>query len=100
MSQSIDLMCRVVASREQVSCELEDEAVILNVRSGEYFGLDPVGARIWELVQESRTVAEIRDAILRDFPDAEPEQCTGDLLEFLDQLAGSGLVEIRAVDAA
>ena len=41
----------VVAAKAQVSCDLEGEAAILHRDSGVYYGLDPVGARIWRLVQ-------------------------------------------------
>jgi hypothetical protein len=48
----------------RVSCNLAGEAVILNTKSGIYFGLKPVGARIWELVQEPRTIdAEARSEL-------------------------------------
>ena len=38
---------RIVVSSDQVSCGLGDEAAIVNLRNGVYYGLDPVGARIW-----------------------------------------------------
>ena len=88
---------RVVAVREQVSCELADEMVILNLRSGQYYGLDPVGAKIWSLLQEPRTVTEIRDILLGEFPDAEPEQCARDVLEFLGELTESDLLDVQSL---
>jgi hypothetical protein len=39
------------------------ETVILDLASGTYFGLDPIGARIWELLGEGRTLAEVCDAM-------------------------------------
>ena len=44
----------MVATKDQVSCDLAGEAAILNIKSGVYYGLDPVGARIWNLMQEPR----------------------------------------------
>ena len=43
----------VKAAKEQVSCDLAGEAVILNLKSGQYFGLNEVGTRIWNLIQET-----------------------------------------------
>jgi len=40
------------------------EAVILDLKSGVYYGLNDVGTRIWHLIQEPKTLNEIQDAIL------------------------------------
>ena len=61
---SLPLSARVRARVEQVSCELGDEAVILNLEDGAYYGLNEVAARVWKIVQEPRTVGEIRDALM------------------------------------
>ena len=84
----------VAASKEQVSCDLHGEAAILNVESGVYYGLDPVGARVWGLIQEPRAVSAVRDALLREY-DVAPDRCEQDLLALLADLAASGLIEIR-----
>jgi hypothetical protein len=84
----------VCAAPDQVSCELAGEAAILNLKTGAYFGLDPVGARIWSLLTEPRTVAGIRDAIVEDY-EVEPERCERDLLALLEKLADAGLVDLR-----
>ncbi len=84
----------VVAAREQVSCDLAGEAAILNVASGVYYGLDPVGARIWGLLQQPRRVVELRDAVTREY-DVEPERCERDILALLERLLLEGLIEVR-----
>ncbi len=89
----------VVATSEQASSELEGEAVILNLKSGLYYGLNPVGASIWNLLQQPRTVSEIRDAILAEYS-VEPQQCERDLLELLQQLEALGLIEVKNEAAA
>src|SRR5260370_36755981 len=72
----------VVAVKDQVSCDLAGEAAILNIKSGVYYGLEPVGARIWSLVQDPRTVAEVRSAILNEY-DVDPERRARDLMGIL-----------------
>ena len=49
----------VVASSSQVSCDLAGEAAILNLADGVYYGLDPVGASIWNMIQQPKSVREI-----------------------------------------
>ena len=84
----------VVAAKEQVSCNLAEEAVILNLKAGVYYGLNPVGARIWNLIQEPRTVDEIRDAILEEY-DVDPDRCERDLLVLLRDLAAKELIRTK-----
>jgi hypothetical protein len=84
----------VVAAKDQVSSDLGGEVAILDLKAGVYYGLDAVGARIWSLIQEPRTVNEIRDILLEEY-DVEPERCERDLLVLLRRLADEGLVEVR-----
>jgi hypothetical protein len=84
----------VVAAKDQVSCDLAGEAAILNVKSGVYYGLDPVGARIWTLMQEPRAVAEIQNTITGEY-DVEPERCARDLMGLLEKLLEEGLIEVK-----
>jgi hypothetical protein len=80
-------------AKEQVSSDVQGEVVILNFQSGVYYGLDAVGTRIWSLIQDSRRVSEIRDALVEEY-DVEPERCECDLLALLQRLAGEGLIEV------
>lgn len=84
----------VVVTKDQVSCDLAGEAAILNIKSGVYYGLDPVGARIWNLMQEPRKVAEIQSEITNEY-EVEPERCARDLVGLLDKLLAEGLIEVR-----
>ena len=83
----------VVAAQDQVSSDLGEEVVILHLKNGVYYGLDEVGARIWDLIQEPRAVNEIRDLLLDEY-DVEAERCESDLLALLEELVAEGLVEV------
>lgn len=84
---------RVVATKDQVSSDLAGEAVLLSLRTAQYYGLDQVGQRIWELVQQPARVADVRDAIVREF-EVDAERCERDVIDLLRQLAAEGLIEI------
>ncbi len=88
------LTSTVVANKNVLGCELQDEAIILDLKSGVYFGLDSLGARLWELIQEPILVRQVCDMILDEY-DVEPEQCERDLCLFFQEMAVNGLVEIR-----
>lgn len=89
----------VVASKEQVSCDLAGESAILNLRNGMYYGLDALGARIWDLIQEPKTVNDVRDVILVEY-EVEPTRCERELLRLLRKLGDEGLIEVRDETAA
>jgi len=90
---SISTNTKIVVTKDQVSCDLSGEAAILNLKSGVYFGLNTVGASIWKLIQEPRSVKEIQDAIQEEY-DVEPDQCEHDVMELLQELSTHGLIEI------
>jgi hypothetical protein len=76
-----------------VYCELDGQDVILNLDNGIYYGLDPVGSFIWNLIQSPKELIEIKDQILVEY-DVDDEKCKQDLFELLNDLAAKGLVEI------
>jgi len=94
MSPTISDRSVVVAAKDQVSCDLAGEAAILNIKNGVYYGLDSVGARIWNLVQEPRAVIDIQDAITNEY-DVERERCARDLVDLLEKLLAEGLIEVK-----
>jgi hypothetical protein len=83
----------IVVTKDQVSADLSGEAAILHLETSTYFGLNTVGASIWKLVREPKTVSQIRDAIIQEY-DVEPDRCEHDILELLQELSKHGLIEI------
>ena len=84
----------VVTAKDQVSCELAGEAVILHLKSGVYYGLSPVGARVWSLIQAPRLVSEVLGMILEEY-EVEPDRCENDLFVLLQELAVGELIEVQ-----
>jgi Coenzyme PQQ synthesis protein D (PqqD) len=95
----IELSTTVKQSKDQVSCDLNDEAAILNLKSTLYFGLDEVGAYIWQALSEPRTVCELCKAVLDRF-DVDEARCHTDVLEFLTKLDQAGLIEFMPSEVA
>jgi hypothetical protein len=73
--------------------ELHGEGVLLNLKSGTYFGLDPVGRRVWQLLQDHRTLSAVLECMLAEF-DVDAAQCSSDLVALAADLAAHGLVTI------
>jgi Coenzyme PQQ synthesis protein D (PqqD) len=93
MELRISDQSRISVSKDQVSCDLAGEVAILNLKNGVYYGLDPIGANIWTLIQEPRTFAEVREALLDRYEVDQP-RLESDLRELLAQLADQGLIDV------
>lgn len=89
----ITLATTLVASPDQVSATVADEAVILGMKDAMYYGLDPVGTRIWELLQQPAVLADVVTTITAEF-EVTRQQAATDLLAFVADLHAHGLVEI------
>jgi hypothetical protein len=95
MSEALSEQSVVVASKDQVSCELAGEAAVLNTKTGVYYGLDPVGARVWQLVQQPRRISEVGEQIVAEY-DVESQRCMSDIVALLEKLRSEGLlIEVR-----
>jgi len=92
MGLSLDASVRV--PEDVVFRELDGEAVILNLQSGLYFGLDAMGTRIWQLCQEHGSIRSVWQAIQNEF-DVSADTFHADLLSFLGELSAKGLVTIQ-----
>lgn len=92
--REISITSVVVASPDQVSSDLAGESILMSLRTGMYYGLDEVGARVWELVREPRLVSDIRDVIAGEY-EVERDRCERDILALLRDLAAQGLIDVK-----
>lgn len=81
------------AVREHLCCELNGEAVILNLKNGKYYGLNPVGAEIWNLLKKPVRLSKIVKRLLSEF-DVDEQECRLEVESFLTLMENEGLVEI------
>ena len=89
----ISLSDSMVIGDQVVFRELGGEAVLLNLKTGAYFGLDPVGARVWRLLVEHGSVAQVMEVMLGEY-DIDRERLERDLLELCGELCATGLGDI------
>jgi hypothetical protein len=83
----------IVAHPDLLANEFDGEVVLLNLRDGVYYGLEDVGLRIWQLLQQPIRVTSICQVLTSEF-DVSPEDCLQDVRTLVDELASRGLVEI------
>lgn len=84
----------VVSVKNQISSDLGGEAVILNMNTGIYHGLNEVGAFVWNLIEQPQVVKDIQQKLLQEY-EIESSVCTNDLLMLLKDLHGEGLIEVK-----
>ena len=87
----MNLSDKVTVPQQVMARTVGDETVILDLASGTYFGLDPVGARIWELLGEGKTIAEVCDQMLEEY-EVTRDEVERDTLSLADNLAAHGLI--------
>ncbi len=70
---------------------VEDTTLLLNASTGRYHGLNPVAARIWELLAEPTTEERLVAQLLEEF-EVTPEVCGAEVGAFLTSLSARGLL--------
>jgi hypothetical protein len=93
MKPAIGLNSTIKRADDLVSCDLEEETALMSVDQGQYYGLDPIGSRIWALLEQARRVSDLCALLLEEF-EVEPSQCEHDVLAFLHDLAQDHLIMV------
>ncbi len=94
MRQALSLNTVVVAIKNQVSSNLGEEAVILHLGKGAYYGVNEVGALIWSLLLKPVKVSDIAAEVAGKYQ-VSRKQCQADLLQLLDKMLRARLIETK-----
>lgn len=74
--------------------ELSGETVLLNLESGVYYGLDAVGTRVWQLLQQGKTIASVCDVMIEEY-DVHQDVLREDVSRLVGELQERGIVTTR-----
>jgi hypothetical protein len=91
--QALTPATRLAISAAAYHVDLEDGVVILNLNQEQYYGLEEVGQRLWQLVSEGATLGEVHQRLLKEYA-VEPDELWQDLCTLVEDLLAQGLVEI------
>ena len=76
-----------------ISADMKGETVMMSIKTGKYHAVNPVGARIWELLASPSSVEQIIDNLLEEF-DVEREVCQKEVIQFLENSQNENLILI------
>ena len=83
----------VEANSNLMMADLEGEAVLLDVESGRYFGLNEVGTSIWALIGEPKSVSKIVETLKEEYQVSE-QKLMEDVMTFLESMEARQLVYV------
>jgi len=78
--------------------ELDDNQVMMHLEKSKYFGLNPVGKRIWELIEQPKSYDELIQILLTEY-EVSAEQCTQEVQAFLNKAIHYNIVVKDEVDS-
>ncbi len=84
----------VARNEEPVAVEVDRTIVMLSIDQGMYFGLEGTGPRIWALLEQPRSAAQLCEALLNEF-DIDPDDCQREVLGFLEELRDAQLIRVH-----
>jgi hypothetical protein len=90
----LSLDARLTISPDVMFRHLNDEAVLLDLKSGTYFGLNDVGARTWQLILEHARLSAVLDALVQEYA-VDRRAGERDLLELAEQLVARRLAAVQ-----
>ena len=90
----MNLADKIIVSPQVMARKVGNETVILDLASGNYFGLDPVGARMWQLMEAGTSLAAVCDALVAEY-DVSREALQRDVLALAGDLVEKKLVSVE-----
>ena len=92
--QCMQLETIVERNQEIDASDLDGEKVMMDMDRGNYFMLNPIGSRIWDLINEPISVRRLV-SLLREEYDVSEDECLEGVKDFLHELHHSNLLNIH-----
>ena len=79
-------------SQEVLSSKIDDEVILMSIKADSYFGLDPIGSHIWDLLsRQAATLNELVELLKEEY-EIDEETCKKDVQSFIDDMSGKKLI--------
>jgi hypothetical protein len=90
---NLALSQKITRHPDMISAEIGGEAVMMSIEKGAYFGLNPVATRIWDLIEQPKTLAELIQAITDEY-EVSAEQAADDVQVFVADMIERGIAQV------
>lgn len=93
LSTQIDLNARIVKRDDVIESDLDGETIMMSLEREKYYTLDPVGSRIWALLDEPHTLSEACATLLQEY-DVDPDICRREVLAVVQRMLDEQLIDV------
>ncbi len=90
---TLEITTNITRHPDMLSAEIGGEAVMMSIENGAYFGLNPIATRIWDLIEQPKTIAELIQTITDEY-DVSAEQAADDVQEFVAEMIERGIAQV------
>ncbi|MEK4661966.1 lasso peptide biosynthesis PqqD family chaperone [Priestia sp. FSL H7-0729] len=84
---------RVIRKEGNLVSDMGSEKVMMSISSGKYYNLGSTGGRIWDLIEEERTLGEVVEVLAAEY-EIEPDVCREQVVQFLEHLSREDLIDV------
>ena len=89
----MNIKSKITLSKNVFAQEIDEETIILDSETQEYFSINEIGKVIWSLIEEKKNLEEIKAEML-DMYEVPQEQIEKDLLNFIQALEQKKLIKV------
>ncbi|PWQ92596.1 PqqD family peptide modification chaperone [Leucothrix pacifica] len=90
----MDVQTTLKRNPELLAVDMDGETVMMDMESGNYFGVNSVGSHIWEALEDENHVAAIIETVNSQFEVGTEDTVQDDVLAFLSDMVEQKLVEV------
>ncbi|HIG66304.1 MAG TPA: lasso peptide biosynthesis PqqD family chaperone [Porticoccaceae bacterium] len=91
MTREISTQTTIQRQQGMIQAVIDGETIMMNVENGEYYGLDSIASRIWELIETPQTVGALKKQLLEEFA-VDDAQCQNDVIQFLTEMGEKKII--------
>lgn len=73
--------------------KVDDETILLDINTNEYFSINEIGTFIWETLEEKKDLNSVKEEIISNY-EVDEKQVENDILNFIQEVANKGLITI------
>lgn len=96
MNRTISHSDIVSQLEDLIVSDMDGEKVMLSIYKGKYYNLGETGGAIWDLMKEPVSMQDLIDLLVKEY-DVREQECSEQVLRFVDRLAAEGLVKVESV---